>query len=208
MDELIFTLLKHGAHLRPVRITTTDLGKILGMSQQNASHRLRSLQMEGLVEKTNNGIILTKKAKDEIATIYADLKVMFEGKKLEIQGRITKGLGEGKYYLSLEEYRKQIKEKFGFYPFPGTLNIEIEEKDMWKKQQVIRAEPIIISGFRDKKRAYGDLFSYRCKIGNVDCILVVPIRTHHGPKIMEIVSKLDLKKILRKKDNDDIKVIF
>lgn len=208
MDELILALLKHGAYIRPVRITTTELGKMLGMSQQNASHRLCQLEKEGMVERKNNTLELTKKAKDEIVVVYAELRTVLNGEKLELSGRITAGLGEGRYYLSLDGYKKQIKELFGFNPFPGTLNIELDDKEVWKKQHVLRMEPMVISGFKDKNRTYGDLFAYRCEIEEEKCLLVVPIRTHHGPKIIEIISQLDLKKALNRKDGDKIKVRF
>ncbi|MFH1521144.1 MAG: DUF120 domain-containing protein [Candidatus Micrarchaeota archaeon] len=208
MDELILVLLKHGAYVRPIKITTTELGKMLRMSQQNASHRLCQLEKDGIIERKHDCLELTKKAKEEIIAVYADLRAALEDEKLDVSGRITKGLGEGKYYLSLDGYKKQIKEKFGFVPFPGTLNIELDEEEMWKKQHVLRMEPTVILGFKDKTRTYGDLFAYKCKIEGIECILIVPIRTHHGPKIIEIVSQFDLKKSLKKKDGNKIKVIF
>ena len=201
-------LLKHGANRRPIKVTTIELGKMLNMSQQNASHKLRNLEKDGMVERMSDGIILTKKANDEIAGLYTDLKATLEGEKLELRGKIVLGLGEGKYYLSLEDYRKQIKDKFGYLPFPGTLNLEINEDEVWKKQQVLRMEPVVISGFRDKNRTYGDLFAYPCKIERENCTVIVPIRTHHGPKIIEIISRFDLKKKLGKKDGDSIRVMF
>ena len=208
MDELILVLLKHGAYVRPIHITTTELGRMLNMSQQNASHRLQALEKDGFVEREENGLLLTRKARDEIAGLYADMKTVLEGETLELSGRIIRGLGEGKYYLSLDGYRKQIREKLGYFPFPGTLNIELEEKDMWKKQHVLRMEPFVISGFKDKNRTYGDLFAYGCKIDEKKCALIVPIRTHHGPKIIEVISQSDLKKTLRKKDGDLVRVVF
>lgn len=108
----------------------------------------------------------------------------------------------------MEGYKKQINEKLGYFPFPGTLNIEIDENEMWKKQHILRMEPIIITGFKDKNRTYGDLFAYKCKIEGNECGLIVPIRTHHGPKIIEIISRLDLKKALNKKDGDKVRVVF
>ncbi|VVC04330.1 Riboflavin kinase [Candidatus Bilamarchaeum dharawalense] len=208
MDELIFALLKHGAYLRPIRITTTELGRIGRMSQQNASYRLQSLEKNGMVQRNAEGIVFTKKAKDEIARIYADMKTSVEGEKFELNGKIVSGLGEGKFYLSLEGYRKQIRERFGFRPFPGTLNIELNEKEMWKKQQVLGMEPVVIMGFKDRDRTYGDLFSYRCKIEGRECVLIIPIRTHHGPKVIEIISQFNLKKTMHKKDGDSVRVVF
>lgn len=44
---------------------------------------------------------------------------------LTLKGRVSSGLGEGKYYMHLSWVRKQIFKIFGFHPYPGTLNLRI-----------------------------------------------------------------------------------
>ncbi|MBI5228022.1 CTP-dependent riboflavin kinase [Candidatus Micrarchaeota archaeon] len=205
MDQVLFLLLKQGAHLRPVRITTTEIGMELGMSQQNASKRLRDLEEEGLIKK-ENGLMITKKGFEKMAAVYSELKDIFERKPIEISGTIVTGLGEGKYYLSMSGYKNQIKEKLGFNAFEGTLNVKIDEKDLWKKQYVLKLEPILIPGFIDKKRTYGDLFVYKCLAFDHECALIIPLRTHHGPEIMELISPDHIRKKYHKKDGDRVRV--
>ncbi|MFN7991462.1 MAG: DUF120 domain-containing protein [Candidatus Micrarchaeia archaeon] len=205
MERILLLLLKMGAAAKPVRLTTSEIGTETGMSQQNASRMLVVLEAEGQIERSKDGIRLTKRAYDRLASDYAILKTAFEGGKLAIEGTITKGLGEGGYYVSMDGYRNQIKEKLGFDPFPGTLNILMDEP--WKKQQLLQLEPVIIAGFRDKERTFGDLFAYRCRLGKHECAIIVPLRTHHGPEIIEIISPIDIKKGLRKKDGDRVKVV-
>lgn len=208
MDELLLVLLRHGAHKAPVKMTTSALGAEAGMSQQNASRKLLELEGQGQLERGKGGIRLTRKGCDLLADGYASLRRAFEGERLEIRGTVVGGLGEGRYYLSLDGYKKAIRQKLGFNPFPGTLNIKIDEDDRWKKQQLIQMEPVIIPGFMDRKRTYGDLFSYRCRLGDEECAIVVPMRTHHGPDILEVVAPVDLKKALRKKDGSRVKVVI
>lgn len=205
---MLLVLLRHGAHKAPVRITTSVMGAEAGMSQQNSSRKLLALEKEGYLERDKDGIRLTRKGCDSLAADYASLRKAFEGERLEIGGTIVKGLGEGRYYLSLDGYRKAIRQKLGFHPFPGTLNVKMDEDERWKKQQLIQMEPVIIPGFRDRKRTYGDLFSYRCKLGDEDCAVVVPMRTHHGPDIIEVIAAVDLKRALRKKDGGRVKVVL
>jgi riboflavin kinase len=69
-------------------------------------------------------------------------------------------------------------------------------------------EPMIVPGFRDKDRTYGDIFAYRCRIGKHECALIVPLRTHHGPEIVEIISPLNVKKELHKKDGDRVRIVL
>jgi riboflavin kinase len=207
MDDILLLLLRHGAHLRPLKMTTTEVGLEAGMSQQNASRKLAVLEEGGYVERGKDGIMLTKKAYEELAAAYSSMKSAFEGSPIRMNGMIVKGLGEGGYYVSMGGYRRQMKEKLGFDPYPGTLNIKIDNEDLWKKQHVLQKDPVTISGFRDGRRSYGDLFAYRCKVDGQDCVLIVPLRTHHGPQIIEVICPFNFKKRLGKKDGDIVKVV-
>lgn len=206
MDDVLLLLLRHGAHLRPVRMTTGELGSEAGMSQQNASRVLALLEKGGRIERTDAGIALTKKGLGELAAVYGAMKASFEGRKLEIEGTIVRGLGEGKYYLSLDGYRKQIRKALGFAPFPGTLNVKMPAGDVWKRQQLLRMEPVIIGGFRDGKRTYGDLFAYRCRLEGKECAILLPMRTHHGPEIIEVICEFDVRRKLGKREGDLVKI--
>ena len=44
-----------------------------------------------------------------------------------MQGKITAGLGQAVFFLSREGYRRQFLEHVGFVPFPGTLNVLLDE---------------------------------------------------------------------------------
>jgi len=211
MDELLLLLLKRRADTKPLRITTTEIGEALGMSQQNASRRLSELEKEGQIERSNEGIMLTKRSKDEIANLYSTLQNVFDTHELELElnGEVVGGLGEGRYYLSMKGYKARIKEKLGFVPYPGTLNIRIKKDEMWKKKAILQMDPLIINGFKDKNRSYGDLFAYKCSIKGLEegCALIVPLRTHHGEDVMELICPLNIKKRLALKNGDSVRVM-
>ncbi len=207
MDEVLLLLVKKGAHVRHVRITTSEIGAILGMSQQNASARLSKSEQLGLVEKTKDGIALTKKGAEEAYAFYAELKNAFEKKAPKLYGAIVSGLGEGRYYLSLQKYKKQIREKLGFEAYEGTLNVKLSEESAAAKSHFLKnSEPVIIKGFRKGERTFGDLYAYPCAMEKHKCALVVPLRTHHPSEIVEIISPVNLKKALNKKDGDAVKI--
>lgn len=46
---------------------------------------------------------------------------------MEITGIVTTGLGKAAYFLGQDFYKDQFKEKCGFTPFAGTLNLIVEE---------------------------------------------------------------------------------
>jgi len=207
MDEVLLLLLKLGAHRKPVRLTTTELGRGTKMSQQNASRRLKTLEGLGYLERSAKGIQLTKKAYEELASEYALLRQIFES-KLEIKGTVVGGIGEGRYYMSRDKYTKQIKDKLHFDPYPGTLNIRLKTDEKWKKDQLLSAEPIVISGFRGDERTYGDIYAYPCSIKGHKCAIIMPLRTSHGPDTLEIICGFEMRKKLRKKDGDELTVIL
>ena len=42
---------------------------------------------------------------------------------MEITGIVTTGLGKAAYFLGQDFYKNQFRERLGFTPFPGTLNL-------------------------------------------------------------------------------------
>ncbi len=206
MDRILILLLRKGAHERALRLTTSELGALSGMSQQNASRRLAALEKAGMVQRGREGILITRKGMESLSGLYSDLKAALEPGALEISGIVVKGLGEGRFYMSQPGYRSQISGKLGFDPFPGTLNIRLDEKETWKRKRVLGMEPITISGFRDRERTFGDLFAYRCTLRGRGCAIIFPLRTHHGPDVMELVCPFNAKRELGLKDGDRIAV--
>ena len=206
MDEILLLLLRKGANRKPLRMTGGEIGFLTGMSQQNASKKLRELAAGGYIERGKEGIMLTGKAMDGLGSLYSSLRVAFEGGRVEIEGTIAKGLGEGGFYMGLEGYRRQFRKSLGFEPYPGTLNIRIDEGERWKRQHMLSGDAITISGFRDKERSFGDLFAYRCELEGRSCAIIVPLRTHHGPDIIELVCPFNAKKELGRKEGDRVAV--
>lgn len=206
MNDLLLFLLKKGAHRTAINISTSELGSALDMSQQNASRLLIELERQEKIKRIGSGIMITKKGLEEIKDIYAELKQSLEGDRLQIKGKIIEGLGEGGFYVSLQGYKKQFKEKLGFEPFPGTLNIKLDKNEIEKRYRLRELDPIIIEGWHDEKRSYGDLFAYKCKLDNLDAAVVLPVRTHHGLDIIELVAPFNIKQKLRKKNEDVLTV--
>jgi len=70
-------------------------------------------------------------------------------------GRVVGGLGQGQYYISRKGYRNQFFQKLGFVPFPGTLNIKLDEPFNPGPHQ------ILIEGFREEERSLGNAGAIR-----------------------------------------------
>ena len=111
-----------------------DGGEELGMSQQSASLYLMDLEKQQFIERSQkrsgSRIRITREGVDILMTLYREMRpLIVPGRKIEVKGTISAGLGEGAYYLSQDGYIDQLKELFDMDPFPGTLNIQLSEND-------------------------------------------------------------------------------
>ncbi len=208
MDELLLLLLKHNAHQKAVSLSTTIIGEALSMSQQNASRQVRLLIEGGLIEKKEEGLMLTSKGLALAKREFVLLQTVFEPKQLILEGTIIDGLGEGKYYLSLKPYCEQIEKKLGFWPYPGTLNLKLSKDQMENRAVLMTKDPLTIEGFKTPDRTYGGLFAYPCLIEGVKGALIIPIRTHHGTEVVELIAPIHLRDKFGKKAGDTIRVVF
>ena len=127
----ITELLSLGARYNFVEITTSKLAKNIKKSQQGASHHLLDLENAGYIERLKKGqkfkVKITYKGYSEIENLLSRLKSAVEHAPttIDFEGRVVSGMGEGSYYMSLFGYRKQFKEKLGYEPFPGTMNLKL-----------------------------------------------------------------------------------
>jgi len=193
-----------------VKICTGELAAELGMSQQSASRKLQELEGEGLIERdpSPSGIAVrvTQKGFSLIESKYHLLRGIVEKKaKPVLSGAVISGMGEGKYYIGMDWYKSQIKEKLGFEPYAGTLNLKLSNpQDAYLLEQ---ANPVQISGFKTDTRTYGALRSYPVIIGGaIKGAIIKPERTHYGADTVEIIAQPFLRKKLGLKDGDKLKI--
>lgn len=212
----LFQLLKLGAASLPIITSTSELSVILGCSQQSASRHLQILEDMGLIERRieqkGSHIKITPLGCETLENVYRELQYFMYGepsKPLMIEGEVVSGLYQGGYYISREGYREQIKEKLGFDPFPGTLNLKIHPEEFDKRKRLENRQAVILEGFQNEDRAYGSCKCYPLLInGEVEGALIVAERTIHEPDIMEIISPVYLRKILELTDGDRVTVVF
>lgn len=207
--KILISLSKKGALRKKITITTTEIGKELKIPQQTVSRILTKLTKNELItrEKGIRGYIvtITQKGKKLLNDFNVDFNEIFKKEKeFKIKGKVVDGLKDGKYYLGLKEYRKKIKNQLDFIPFPGTLNIILDEEELKEKLQ--RMNGIKIEGFKKDDRIFGPIECFRCKVNDVDASIIIPERSHYGSNIIEIISQFELRKKLDLKNGDEIVV--
>jgi riboflavin kinase len=212
----IVELLSKGARHNFVEVTTAELGKSISRSQQAASKHLLELENSGYIERIRRGqkfaVRVTDKGHTEIQNLFSSLHAALESSPaaIDFEGSVVSGMGEGAYYMSLEGYRRQFKDKLGYEPYPGTLNVRlVDQLYMNARRELGRHPSIFVDGFSDSTRTYGWVKCYRAIINNgaVDNAAVLVLeRTHYDDSMLEVIAPVSIKQAAGIKNGDRIKV--
>lgn len=123
--------------------------------------------------------------------------------QFKIFGKIVSGAGQGAFFTQLEWVRSQCLTKLGFVPWPGTLNLEIEIK-----QVALIEEMRLKNGIEliSPDQNYCSGYVMPASIEGVSAAIIIPaedVRVH--PKnIVEIIAAQCFKETLGVKDGDSI----
>ena len=207
-------LLSKGARYNFVHITTSSLGKSIKKSQQSASKHILELENGGFIDRVMTGrqfsIKITQKGYSELVKLHSILgsSLVSSPSYLELGGSVISGLGEGSYYMSLNGYTKQFKVKIGYVPFPGTLNIKLNQLQATQIiQQLDDLDNIIIDPFSDEKRTFGWVKCFHATLNNsIKCELIRLERTHHDNSVIELISKNNLRRTARLKTGSKVTI--
>jgi len=212
---MLLKLAEMGAYKRTAKISTEYLAKKLEISQQTASRYLIELERKGWIQRktTPDGslIKIDEAGSGELQKLYSALKVLMEKSyppSVTLEGTVFTGLGEGAYYVSKPDYKKQIVEKLGFEPYPGTLNVKLSTDYDIKTRTELEAYPAIeITGFHNEDRSFGLVKCYPAMIGGkVKGALVTAMRSHYDASVLEIIAPVCLRRQLLLKDGHKVKV--
>jgi riboflavin kinase len=121
----------------------------------------------------------------------------------KLKGKLIAGLGKGRYYISMDGYRKQFNLKLGFDPSPGTLNLKLAEPFFQSE-----ADSIKIEGFVDENGTFGGCNCYKVMIGDVKGAIVRPERSNYPIDLIELIAPVHLRKALNLKDGDELEIIL
>jgi riboflavin kinase len=207
-------LLSKGAKYNYVTITTSSLGKNIHKSQQAASKHLLELEENKFITRIINGrnlsVKITSKGFSEMVKLSSVLQKSLDSSPshIDLKGTLVSGMGEGAYYMGLKGYTKQFQSKIGYIPFPGTLNVRLDQKIHQESiKQFETLNGIKIKSFSDGKRTYGWVKCFSAKLNNsINCQLIVLERTHHDDSVIELISKVCLRKNAKLKDGSKVSI--
>lgn len=214
--ELLKQLAKIGGLHDHVFISSSELAERIGVSQQTASRKILELLEAGLIVRRmgtrKQNIRVSPTGVTVLRREFAEYKQLFAGgERVIIRGKIVTGLGEGRYYISREGYRKAFGRLLGFDPYPGTLNIEVDLLDREKMAELKDTEGLTINEFQSEGRTFGGVKCFRALVsvqgqeGVTEAAAIFPLRSHHV-HVLELISPFGLREKLALLDGTEVHV--
>ena len=213
--ELLKQLARIGGLHDYVFISSSELAERIGVSQQTASRKILELLDAGLIVRRmstrKQHIRVSATGADVLRAEYAEYRALFHsGDHTTIPGKVVTGLGEGRYYLSREGYRKEFNRLLGFDPYPGTLNVDVDPLHREKVAEVKDLEGLLVAEFKSEGRTFGAVKVFPAQISTgqgpaIECAVIFPVRSHHVNAI-EIISPHGLREKLGLVDGQHVDV--
>ncbi len=203
---------KLGAINNKIEVSSKELAEKIKISQQTASRYLLELDKKGFITRElgikKQIIDITNSGQESLKEEYIDYQRIFElSDKIFFKGKIVSGIGEGRYYTEQNGYVEQFKEKLGFVPYPGTLNVEIEYIEKNKLRLLKNHDTITIQEFKTKNRSFGGVRCFKAEINGASGAIVLPLRSHYS-NILEFISPDFLRQKLNLKDEDTVEIVI
>ena len=123
-----------------------------------------------------------------------------------VSGRISAGLGEGKFFTQLPWVRRQLAEKLGIDPYPGTLNLLLSNAEDQRRLAELRRVPGVQILPEGEGFCAGTCYRVILREG-VEGAAVFPEVAGYPADKLEIISGVNLKQALGVRDGDEISVI-
>jgi riboflavin kinase len=212
-DEL--AALKHlgleGGVEAGAKVSCSDLASRMGTSDQTASRRLQALEEDGLVEREmlsdGQWVEVTDGGETVLRREYDDYRRIFEGSgTVELVGEVVSGMGEGKYYISLDGYVEQFVDRLGYEPFAGTLNISLDDESTRRRASLENADGIPIDEWENEDRTFGAATCYEASVEGVDAHVIRPHRSHYPDDTLEVIAPVKLRDELGIDYGDEVTV--
>lgn len=198
-----------------IRISGGEPPESSGIPPTLIERRLGDLEEAGYIERRRidgkQHVTITNQGTDILRREYQDYRSVFESGRLPpLTGTLTDGSGDGQHFISLNGYQRQFRERLGYEPFPGTLNIELDRQSACR-DEIETLDGIPIDEWETEDRTYGAATCYavslRAESNSHDpAHILVPERTHHDSSIAEIIAPVALRDALSLETGDEVKL--
>lgn len=209
--DTLLKLVKQGAGDSLVDVPSNRLGQALGLTQQAASRRLIDLESAGLISRVHAGrslkVRLTPEGDRLVRAFYGELRSAFEKppRQMSFTGTVFSGIGKGKYYVGHPEYQRRFHAALGYRPYPGTLNVKLEDSIQKDQMRDLRSMGgVRIPGFTRRREDFSALNCFNGSLrGERVALLLIDI-THYNESVAELISPAYLRGKFKLKDGDAV----
>lgn len=193
------------------KVSCSKLAARMETSDQTASRRLQALEEDGLVEREmlsdGQWVEVTEEGETVLRREYDDYRRIFEDDDtVELVGEVVSGMGEGKYYISLDGYVEQFVERLGYEPFPGTLNLSLDDESTRRRAALENAEGIPIDEWENEDRTFGAATCYEASVEGTDAHVIRPHRSHYPDDTLEVIAPVKIRDELGLDYGDEVNV--
>lgn len=123
-------------------------------------------------------------------------------KKIKLSGKVFSGRGEGEKFLELPWVKRQVKEKLGFIPYHGTLNVRLSEESAKRRKLLEKATSMKVC----PAEGYCSGKIFKAFVGVLECAIVIPEVAGYPRDVLEIIAPANLREKLQLADGDKITV--
>lgn len=124
-----------------------------------------------------------------------------------VLGRVVPGERRAAGFLTLEWVQRQIREKIGFNPYKGTLNLKIEGSMVGEHRQYIDSHRGIGIEPTDGNYRAGILHKVRINETTEGAVVIPQVQGYPTDKI-EVIAPVNLRETLSLRDGDEVTITY
>ena len=124
---------------------------------------------------------------------------------MEISGVVESGAGKGAYFTQVDWVVKQCENKLDMIPFPGTLNVKVDDRTVHQLGEFLRIADIELI---PDDPSFCAARIKKVTVGGIAAAVVLPsedVRIHDN-RTIELIAPCSLKKRLSLNDGDTVTI--
>ena len=122
--------------------------------------------------------------------------------RVTFTGTVFSGTGEGRRFIELPWVRRQIEEKLGFTPYPGTLNIHLNKESTGRKKLLEKAKRLEVC----PEKGYCTGILIKAYIDSTECAAIMPQIPSYPNDVLEFIAPWYLRERLNLLDGSEVAV--
>ncbi len=122
-----------------------------------------------------------------------------------LRGIIESGTGKGAFFTQVGWVLKQCRNKLGYEPFPGTLNVRVIDADLERLESFLDSQDFVLV---PEDPAFCSAGVKEITVNGIPAAVILPaedVRIHEK-RVMEIIAACSLKKALGLDDGDRVTI--